>query len=244
MKNKKTVVIARYSEDPSWINEIVGCDIVIYNKGRDDIDKVKLKEWEIHQLPNLGREGHTYLHHIVSNWDKLNGLIFFTQASVSDNRDPFYPNIDDGFLEAMVYGFSAPRYHIYTCEDWSRPPIHGKGNGKHDVALKTGAMLSTNESMVEFATRHLGKLPVISTVSYCGCFIVRSDIIKSRPLEFYKNLLNEMSAHQNPLIGHYLERLWCLIFTKSSFLDCSTKRLIDNIPSRFQSCFEKSFPLF
>ena len=43
-------------------------------------------------------------------------------------------------------------------------------------------------------------------------------------LIFYKKLLNVLSKHKNPIEGHYMERLWCYIFTRNrplfdSYLD-------------------------
>ena len=41
---------------------------------------------------------------------------------------------------------------------------------------------------------------------------------------FLANLLSQLSIHKNPIEGHYMERLWCYIFTRNeplldSFVD-------------------------
>ncbi|KAI4834500.1 hypothetical protein E4T44_08766 [Aureobasidium sp. EXF-8845] len=39
------------------------------------------------RLPNVGREGHTYLHHMISSWDDLAAQTFFLQASIHNPRE-------------------------------------------------------------------------------------------------------------------------------------------------------------
>ncbi len=74
---KIELVVARYNEDLSWLKKInKNIKITIYNKG-DPINFKNIK------LPNVGRESHTYLTHILNNYDNLADITIFTQA------DPF-----------------------------------------------------------------------------------------------------------------------------------------------------------
>ena len=65
---RKTVdiVIARYEEDLSWLNELpINYDrLFIYNKG----SPITFPDAYIIELPNLGRESHTYFHHVIHNY--------------------------------------------------------------------------------------------------------------------------------------------------------------------------------
>jgi hypothetical protein len=71
------IVVAKYNEDISWINNIK-CKKTIYNKGSQNVpNSIK--------LPNIGREGHTYFHHIVENYDNLDEWTLFTQANPFDH---------------------------------------------------------------------------------------------------------------------------------------------------------------
>ena len=64
------IVIARYNEDLSWLNKIdKNIKITIYNKGNNNIN------FPFIQLPNIGRESHTYLYHIINNYDNLADII-------------------------------------------------------------------------------------------------------------------------------------------------------------------------
>ena len=54
--------------------------------------------------------------------------------------------------------------------------------------------------------------------------------IQKHSLNFYKELLEILSSHKNPIEGHYMERLWCYMFTKNktlykSFRDVLTTKL-------------------
>ena len=70
------LVIARYNEKIDWIKSP---NHVIYNKGNQLNDPTKI----VIEMPNVGREGHTYLTHIVKNYNNLNDYTVFLQG------DPF-----------------------------------------------------------------------------------------------------------------------------------------------------------
>lgn len=71
------IVVARYNEDISWLNEI-DLKKIIYNKGNDHIEN-SIK------LPNIGRETQTYFYHIVNNYDNLADWTFFIQGNPFDH---------------------------------------------------------------------------------------------------------------------------------------------------------------
>lgn len=66
------IVVARYNEDISWTYKYRP-NVIIYNKGNDPIDGSIL-------LPNVGRESHTYLYHIISNYNNLANKTVFVQG--------------------------------------------------------------------------------------------------------------------------------------------------------------------
>lgn len=81
------LVIARYSENVNWVlpyNDIA----IIYNKGKLNIDGFKT----VVNVENIGREGHTYLYHIIKNYDNLSSRVIFSQG------DPFLHN------ETLLFG--------------------------------------------------------------------------------------------------------------------------------------------
>jgi hypothetical protein len=91
------IVIARYRESIDWINKIPkNFKIFIYNKNNEPLNIFDINEnINIINLPNIGREGDTYLHHIITHYDNLPDRIIFTQG------DPF-PH-SPRFLELLDY---------------------------------------------------------------------------------------------------------------------------------------------
>ena len=70
----KGIVNARFNEDLKWLEDFTDFNIHIYNKGNNiDLKNVV--------LPNIGREAHTYLTHIVNNYDNLDDFIVFCQGN-------------------------------------------------------------------------------------------------------------------------------------------------------------------
>ena len=68
------LVITKYKEDISWINKIKNHNITVYDKSEFPVkDSIK--------LPNVGRECHTFLYHIVKNYDNLDDITVFLQGN-------------------------------------------------------------------------------------------------------------------------------------------------------------------
>lgn len=71
------IVIARYDEDVGW-SDMYAPLLTIYNKGK--VILTGDKHAEVVPLPNIGRETHTYLTHIVKNYDRLALVTVFSQG--------------------------------------------------------------------------------------------------------------------------------------------------------------------
>mmetsp|Transcript_93409 Transcript_93409/g.204416 ORF Transcript_93409/g.204416 Transcript_93409/m.204416 type:complete len:495 (-) Transcript_93409:197-1681(-) len=71
-KSKVEVVLAQHDEDIAWSDPLQHVRTV-YCKGSHCAD-------ESIRLPNAGREGNTFLHHIVKNYDNLADWTVFSQA--------------------------------------------------------------------------------------------------------------------------------------------------------------------
>ena len=67
VSKKFTIVVARYKEDISLFKPFKDY-LMIYNKGPDDIPQ-DFPRSSIKNLPNVGREGGTYVNHIVENYN-------------------------------------------------------------------------------------------------------------------------------------------------------------------------------
>lgn len=212
------VVISRYDEAVDWLPEFAGpTPIVIYNKGTE----LQLSFGaEQKMLPNVGREGHTFLTHIIENYANLKEVTIFLQGRIDDLIDPVFANAGSYLPQCMRYGFSAAALHVYLPMHWKQPfPRHGSANATiHSWQLHQGLMADSSESMLDYAVRFLGCLPPLCVVSHCGCFAASRDAIWAKPLSFYEALRNTLSHHPNPLEGHYMERMWCYLFSGNRLL--------------------------
>ena len=76
----------RYLRSTSTLKKL-SLRIVLYNKNsrfNTSYLKAAVKADVVQQLPNVGREGETYLHHIIENYHTLPNHIFFCQAGAED----------------------------------------------------------------------------------------------------------------------------------------------------------------
>ena len=199
-------VVAHYNEDMSWLGRHADhCHV--YDKGGNLAANLSFKQWE--RLPNVGREAHTYLYHIITNYDHLADVTVFTQGSISEHPSNVYNDITQYVQDARRYGFSTKYYH--HIQHWGRLSHIGKWKDE----LDRGVMKQANTTLGEFweiifATPH----PMhAEAAAFSAVFGVSRDRVHNHPKEFYQNIIQFLSYHSNPEEGHYMERLWGAIFT-------------------------------
>ena len=82
------VVVARYNEDIRW-TRFIPANIIIYNKNIKKI-QINKENIKVENLPNVGREGHTYLHHIITNYNNLAEFTTFIQGAPLPHGNDIY----------------------------------------------------------------------------------------------------------------------------------------------------------
>ena len=125
--------------------------------------------------------------------------------------------------------FSVSRYGLLG-------PFHWDWNVNINKDIRYKNQWENNEiSRSNIGFRNFAKLfpdiPLFVATSYGGCFAVK-EAIHLNKLTFYKKLLNVLSKHKNPIEGHYMERLWCYMFTRNrplfdSYLDVFKTKIED-----------------
>ena len=91
------VIIAKYKEDISWLEEMDKSHIYLYDKGFTPISSQLMQRIHIHrpntennsikgfahyeQRPNIGRESETYLYHIIKHYDNLPDFLILLQGN-------------------------------------------------------------------------------------------------------------------------------------------------------------------
>lgn len=203
------VVIARYSEDIQWTQKIP-YNVIIYNKGQYLPNTISLS--------NIGREAHTYLEHIVRNYDTMdpNGVTAFCQGSLADHIQgmPEEVHIQQMVEEALQKGFCESKAHWRDIADIYQPHEHFRIS-----AWPPGYQLipnKRNETFGRWFRRCTGMthLPDIMEFKWviAAIFAVHNSIIKQRSKEYYISLLDEFDDSNAPEIAHFFERSWYYIF--------------------------------
>lgn len=205
MSRKYDMVIARYNETLEWLRNVDLTNIervFIYNKNDEPYKLL----FSIHpnvtivDLPNVGRESHTYLYHIISHYDtieKFSQKIIFVQGKFSDHIKFEELLRCDNFYESMSEQLNTFRLFYYKSR--LRPN-------------------NLNKPAIEWAKTYID--PHISTwiknngfyVRYGACFCVDKRSILSRSYGSYITLISTIDDHANPEEGHFFERFWYYIF--------------------------------
>ena len=193
--NNIKIVVSRYNEDISWVKHFRENNVIIYNKGPDNIN-----DYHPIKLPNVGREGHTYYKYIYDNYDDLPDYIIFLQGHPFDHspsviadihRLLYTPNLDQDFM------YLSSIFANYTFE---------KGCGY----LCTKVLNNTFEKIFGYKNT-TGKRYSFG----CGAqFMVKRETVLKHPREFYANIVDMLSYSLSPEEGYGLERLHKNIFTE------------------------------
>jgi hypothetical protein len=199
------IILSRYTEDISWTRSIEA-NFFIYDKSGKS---------KYFSLPNVGRETHTYLFHILNNYPFFRDYLVFLQA------DPF-PHLLPGtkpedLLKSILFfiknnaKFKGLAYYSIKCDFWGRPHSLNsdqnfrKWSGLHNdipVGKLYGKLFS-------------GPIPLkYHTRAPAGLLLVHKSRILCRPFEFYKNAMNIVMNDPHDILntGHAFERLWYIIF--------------------------------
>lgn len=223
------LVIARYKEPLNWLTRYEKFpfrNIYIYNK--NDTDKKKTskdlscalggKECLKFDLKNEGRCDHTYLYHIIHNYDTLADVTIFTKGS------------SDMWREARRLKFTVKTVfetqNTVMSVDEVPTSVHvhasnfsmDKYRSSHP-SNNNGSMNSENITMKPASPRPFGKwfetrFPGINVfkIVFAGVFAVSRVHIYQHPKSYYERLIKELEGHPNPEVGHYFERSWLAIF--------------------------------
>jgi len=210
---KYHIVIARYNENIDWIKYINTSlfDIFIYNKG-DNID-INNSNYKIINLDNTGRESHTYLYHIINNFDNLPEKIIFTQAHPFDHVRNTFINEINNFNNCSFNFFYFSKNILKIQYNKNNFLEYGNLNGSkwenyHDI---NSPLSTTMKKLFEnFKDQELNI--IFGTGAIYG---VNKELIIKNEKDFYIkciDVLNSSLNLKNPDEGHSFERLWYHIF--------------------------------
>jgi len=215
MTNIFTIVISRFNEDLEWLKEprFKNHKIVCYNKGEDDLF-YKHPNMEIISLPNVGMCNHTYLHHIISNYDNLDELTLFLPGSCMDanklgtTNATFYRMLQTNDSVFAISQTNDVRQNLYnfTLDFWKVSNFQNI-KSTHDGALK----LCRIRPFGKFYEYYFGNL-YTPGVNYFSIYGVTKTHILQSPKKLFEDLIDHVDKDTHTEAAHYLERIALAMF--------------------------------
>jgi hypothetical protein len=206
------VVVARFREDASWVRGL-GFPYVVYDKSGQPGP---------HALPNIGRESHTYLSHIVAKYPDFPDYTVFLQAGpfkhMGQGASP--ESLKERIEQNVRLGvkFTGFAYFKLKCDQQGRP---------HDMAApeKKGLWKGWGKDIPVgevYGKLFSGDVPETFLVTApAGQFFVARERILARPKAFYERALKlvEDDPEDERNTGHAFERLWQVVYNGKTALN-------------------------
>lgn len=209
------IVVARYNEDLKWIQEFPFNQFryTIYNKGEND-NYTKPNKYRIIKLPNVGRCDHTYLYHIVNNFNNIAPITIFLPGSIQipHKKDMAVKLLNFILISktAVFLGSNTSNvkhtFNNFSLDNWAASDPQNKTLNNESVLEK--AKLRPYGKWYNY---FFGNMVVKQFCLYGIFSINKLDIIKNN-INFYRQFLNSLEGNSNPEVGHYIERSWGVIF--------------------------------
>jgi len=211
------LVVSRFNEDLEWIQQEPYSKYrnIIYNKSDNSNFHTSDKTENIVKLPNVGRCDHTYLYHIINNYDNLSNITVFLPGSINmdhkrNKSKRLLDEIESREKNVFIgnkYGNVKDSFYNFQMEEWkASDENNAKINPENKLELASvrpfGKWYDTkfnDERKVEY-------------VSYYGIFSVSKNEILQNSKSYYEDLIQELENSSNPEVGHYFERSWNAVF--------------------------------
>lgn len=198
------LVVSRYNENVDWIKEVdSSTKVFLYNKGTPP-------KAEHIQLPNVGRESHTYLYHIIKHYEKLPDITIFVQGNPFDHT----PNLQKILTLEDVDQIWEEMLHIDPQRSDRFPGYLGIS---HYWAFDITASKHRNDCRVPPIKDTWPKLfddplPKLLWGNWGAQFVLSRWRIMSRPLRLYNFLYDCHFSHWH--MPWAMESLWIPLFFK------------------------------
>lgn len=200
-----TIVIAKYKENENclrWIEDIDQKNVCVYDKSKN--------------MSNIGRESHTYLWHIVHNYDNIcqnpEKVTLFTQANILDhfNTISYKNNIKTICEEARKKGISECIAKTHN------DVVHPKNSPHYNFRMYKHTTPNEKNWPFGYWFEQIIGQPFPNPVKWFlgAIFAVKNERIANKPLSYYQLLLKEFdNGVVDPEIGHFFERSWYYVFS-------------------------------
>lgn len=220
------IVVSRYNENLEWLKEepFNKYPVICYNKGPNS-DFYKPAKMRIVNVENVGRCDHTYLYHIVKNYDKLAKHTMFLPGSCNMPNKNYkarrwiseIEKSDNGVFIGLKEekGIKSSLYD-FKLDEWAASDDKNRSlNPENKLAL------SETRPFGKWYEKHFGN-SIVPYYTLGGVMGIEKSSIIQHPKSYYEKLLLELDKHSNPEVGHYYERAWAAIFhpmNNTTFID-------------------------
>jgi hypothetical protein len=191
------IVVAKYKENCEWTKKLKH-PVTIYDKSDTPL------EGSISR-PNIGREGETFLYHIIQNYDKLADVTVFLQGAPFEHLQTLVgwrADLTDFEKETVLFklnnelNFNSPFSTFYQV-------LYNVKDGNNNCPL------------IYYFEKIFGikkKKKKLFTVSPGAQFVVPKKNILARPKTFYEKLHSYIVGNDSFIFGYTLEVLWYYIY--------------------------------
>jgi hypothetical protein len=226
--NDIELVISRYNEDLKWLeNEPFNkYKYIVYNKGNNDnFYKSDNFKGEI-KLPNVGRETHSYLIHIINNYDNhtFSNITVFLPGSIELEH-----KYERG--KKLLYEIEKTNNsNVFSCIFTDKPVREVFNHFQIDnyISSNNNNRNINNDPTIEIAeVRPFGEwyskiFNNINIDNNCftqnALFGITKETIFKNSKSYYEDLIVHVDKHHNPEAGHYFERSWDTVFMAENTL--------------------------
>jgi len=187
------IVIAKYNEDIEWSKKLTH-KTTIYDKSDNPVEgSIKLK--------NVGREGETFLYHIINNYNNLDDVTVFLQGNPFEHLQilvGWRAKLTDEEINMVINKMNV---EINDSSDFTT---------FYQVLYNDPSQINGVNTQ-EACKTYYGEIHENFTVSPGAQYIVPKKYILSRPLDFWKKLHLAMYDNEK-LNGYCQEQLWYLAY--------------------------------
>ena len=199
-------IVVAYYENSDYKNPISlfpDANIIIYDKSNENNCDLSGEHVTIKKSENIGREGETYLRHIIECYYTLHEYTLFIQ---DDTNNHIINELDFHRITNDAIDNKIPFHHYAS--SWKA------GWAAYQRTINNGSyQLETfphENSIRDTCKRFNIILPNVYTTETCSFLLLHSDRIRQRPIEFYRQLKDWLLEDERH--GYVLEHIWCLIF--------------------------------
>lgn len=192
------LVVARYNEPLNWLGNIPKTiRATVYDKSEQAFTSAGAIV-----LPNVGREAHTYLHHLVSRYDSLSEYTIFCQGKPFDHAYDFHHRLRTLASTPLLPIDFQWIGHIIDTDDKNGQRLFTTWSKNEDGR---GLALASFHQLL-FGTDGPAFYPFVLG----GQFGIHRTIVQLQPRSFYEHALALSVSF--PDAAHCFERTWDRVF--------------------------------